>query len=153
MSHSRSNKAFILIAPQFDEVSVVQCIAQMRTRGISVSLVGLMSGLLNGSHGLVVHPDLTVSELEQMSLCERDGRLLVIPGGRESAALLFSDPRVHQICEAALKANGYVAALTTAQQVFVRSGCIDNQNPSRFLPQNDVETNVFLQELMAKVNK
>lgn len=147
MNRTTSHKVFILIAAQFDETAVVACLDQMRTQGIGVRLVGLTAGLLQGTRGLAVRPDVTLSALAQM-VYDAD-TLIVIPGGQECAALLLSDPRVHQVCTAVVQAGGYVAVLASAQQLFWQMCCAGEPDMGHVLAQNGLETAVFVQLLAA----
>lgn len=149
MNRPTSHKVFILIASQFDETAVVTCLDQMRAQGIGVSLVGLLAGLLPGAFGLVVRPDLTLAELMPMVWPADDKVLIVIPGGWESAALLLSDPRVHEVCTAVGQAGGYVAVFAPAQQLFRQTHCVAELDEGYVMVQDGVETAVFVQQVAA----
>lgn len=142
-------RAFILIAANFDGLTVTYCYDKMQETGLAVRLVGLVPGLMRSKKGLSLQPELTLGELNQlMMLTPQTRQLLLIPGGVESAARLFSDPRMHHACQATLQANGYIAAFAPAQQIVVNSGVPIQKAPSRFLAQNKMKTDQFVQKLI-----
>jgi hypothetical protein len=141
------DKAFILIAPYFDEASVVHCLCQMREEGIWIRLVGLIPGPLGGQRGLTLIPDLSLSELEKNDLLRKDRPLLIIPGGAENASLLFSDPRVHQLCETAVQSDGWLALLRPAQRVLAASGIFNSHTSDRLIEQNNMGLTKFIEHL------
>lgn len=152
MSYIVSHQVFILVASRFDETAVVTCLDQMWTVRISVSLVGLTSGLLSGACGLVICPDLTLSALVRMTWAWKDSPLVIIPGGQECAALLLSDPRVHQVCVNVTRAGGTVAVLAAAQRLFWQMHGVNETTMGQILAQERMETAVFVRRLIEVVS-
>jgi hypothetical protein len=146
-----ATQLFILIANQFDEMAVIACLSGLRERGVGVSLVGIVPGCLRGHYGILLCPDVCLTELEALP---GDGRYgVLIPGRQENARLLWSDPRVHQLLERVLLGEGFVAALRPAQQLFVAGAMVGGNGRfvSHLLAQNDVELSEFIQQLIERI--
>ena len=138
----------ILIGPYFNEESLVSCLCHLKKGGVPVSVVGLTSDLLTGLHGLTVRTDFSLSEFIQLVTVENNPHSLIIPGGHEGTAVLFSDPRVHNLILAILKAGNYIAATLPAQQMLNQLGIPSPQETNQFIPQNDLETCAFVDQLI-----
>ncbi len=141
-------KVSILIGPYFNEESLVACLCRLLKKGVPVSVVGLTPDLLTGLHGLTVRPDFSLSEFIQLVTVEHNPHSLIIPGGHEGTAVLFSDPRVHKLVPDILKAGNYVAAMLPAQQMLNQVGIPSPQQTNQFIPQNDLETGEFVDQLI-----
>jgi putative intracellular protease/amidase len=141
--HSSPHRVLILIAQGFDEISLVQCLAQMREAGLGVSLVSLSARPMDSIHGLTVRPDLLIDQLPVTTL----PRLVIIPGGSSCAAALMADPRVHQLIETVLNRSGVVAAMSTAQSVLVNAGGPET-SVSNFVVQNNLPVSEFVGQLI-----
>lgn len=107
---ARTQRGLVLVADGFDEQTAIYCVRALRDAGIAVALVGLPAGLVTGNRGISVQPDLSLDELP----LDVSSALVVIPGGRRSAAALLTDPRVHDLVEATAASSGKVAVLGTA---------------------------------------
>ena len=141
---SENGRILILIAPGFEEGATVLCLERLREAGLPVSLIGLSAGLLTGLHGLTVRPDYS---LDQLSLTV-PRRLIVVSGGRQSAASLLSDPRVHQLLNATLEASGYAAAMSSAETCLAQAGIPVPSYSSRFIAQSNIELDGFIHRLI-----
>lgn len=101
---------WILIAPGFDEETMVSCLCQMRQAGTAVTLAGTPVHRVVGAAGLVVHPDCSLAAwLEQAQGYGR--QLVIIPGGPACATRLLSDARVYQGIQNTLSQCGQIAVL------------------------------------------
>lgn len=145
------NKISILIGPHFDEESVVSCLCGLRNKGVPVTVVGLTPTLLTGLHGLAVRPDFSLTEFSQLLSADESTHSVIIPGGHEGTAVLFSDPRVHKIINAILNAGNFIAAMLPAQQMLARIGVPSPQKTCQFLPQNDMETDEFVEQIAERL--
>lgn len=144
------NKAAILVAPEFNEESTIQCLCQMRQKGLAVDLVGTMAGVFKGLHGIAICPDISLSQLAES--VATDFQLLVFPDGGKSIAALLSDPRVHELIVAVLNQGGFVAAMSPAvRQILATVGVLTPEHASHFLSRGNSETVEFVQELLGHV--
>ena len=143
------NKVFILIAPEFDEEFVVRCLCRMLDNGLSACLVGSTSKVLSGLRGIKLSPDFSLTQLDQFNL--KDDHLLIIPGTRNCALKLLVDPRVHNLINKALEANGWVAVMKPMQQALAMTGLPISQLSPNFLKQGNMKTDDFIGQLIAQV--
>ena len=145
-------KVSILIGPYFDEESVVSCLCGLQKKGVPVNVVGLTPSLLTGLHGLAVRPDFSLAEFSQLLSTESCTHSIIFPGGHEGTAVLFSDPRVHKIIQSILNAGNIIAAMLPAQQMLARIGVPSPQKTCQFLPQNDMETEDFVEQIAERLS-
>lgn len=108
--------AFIVIANGFNETETVTLIHMLRQSRLCAKIVGLTNGLINGSHGILLMPDLTLTELER-SLNQLTISLLALPGEEPSLARLELDPRVHQLVRRTLEQDGIIATAERGMQL------------------------------------
>lgn len=105
----RQSQVFILIAPDFDEQAVVECLCMLRSEGIATSLVSISNRLVTGAHGLTIKPDLLLTQLEQKQRTTNLRRYtLIISGGQTMSTALQIDPRITYLIEEAFAADGAV---------------------------------------------
>lgn len=141
-------QVIILIAPYFDEESVVACLSELRQQGIPVSLMGVTSGLIGSEYGLTLKPD--TSLLVSAKLVSRRKQMLVISGGTECATAILSDPRSHQLIQGILQTDGYVAALSWSDECV-----LEMMRPEwlpRFMGHDGGKTAVFVQRLINQIS-
>jgi len=144
------NKAVILVGPEFNEESTIQCLCQMRQEGLAVDLVGTMAGILKGLHGVTICLDSSLSQLVEP--VATDFQLLVIPDGGKSVATLLSDPRVHELIAAVLNQGGFVAAMSPAvRQILATVGVLTPEHAAHFLSRGHSGTPEFVQEMLRHV--
>lgn len=138
------HQVVILVAPGFDEESVIHCLCQMRQRGTAVALVGVPSNLVTGVSGLVVHPDYSLTQLYQAGSANSH-RLLILPGGAACATALLSDPRVHHIIKKTFTDGGLVATTSSiVPQILTNIGIVELTNTHRFLAQGTQNRSDFI---------
>ncbi|MCA9994325.1 MAG: DJ-1/PfpI family protein [Anaerolineales bacterium] len=138
---------FILVAPYFDEVAVVTCLAEVRRAGFTAVLVGTTSNALNGRCGIRFHPDKSLTEISEQP--PEAKQVVMIAGGAESAAVVLADPRVHQLMQQVLHHEGYVVGLQGTQQLLIESGLLLFEDSCHWLQQEEEEeTAVFAQQLI-----
>lgn len=111
-----TSTGLVLVADSFEEETAIACVRALRDAGMAVTLVGLKAGPVTGSRGITVQADLS---LEQVALADIPS-LIVLPGGRRSAAAVLADPRVHRLAKATVATGGQVAVLSTAVEAAER---------------------------------
>lgn len=138
--------ALILLAREFAESSTVTCLERLREAGIPVSLVGLSAGLITGSHGLAIRPDLTLDQV--LPAARHD--LVMLPRGMAAVSALFADPRVHRLIVGTLDNHGLVAAAPEAQLLFEQAGLITPGATASFLWQGE-DLEQFVSQLIERL--
>ncbi len=141
---SAVHRIMILLAPGFEEAASVYCLTSLREAGLSVSLVGLTSGLIKGFNGLAVRPDCTLDELPSAFV----PHAIIVPGSEQCAALLLVDPRVHQLFSSTIANGGFVAALSAAECVLMRAGIPTPADSAHFIAQNGRKITEFSEALI-----
>lgn len=100
----------VLIGNGFEEGTAIDCLHALRDAGTETALVGLTAGLVTGSRGIVVQPDLSLDRVMRGAL----PRLIVIGGGGRCLNVLLVDPRVHRLVRITARRGGQIAILTAA---------------------------------------
>lgn len=91
----------------------------------------------------MVRPDVSLGQLTPGA----PSRLVLVPGSRQCTAVLLADPRVHQLLEATLEAEGYVAALAP-QPPSGRVSQPAGDSSTRFLAQGETPIADFVEQLV-----
>jgi len=137
-------RVFILIAPGFEEAATIRCLEQMRQASLPVSLVALSAGLVTGWHGLSVHPDLTLDQVNAHDSC----KMVVLPGGQMCATALLTDPRVHRLLNTLIAQDGVVGVMETAVPVVRQSGLLPMSLDAHYITQHDDDLETFVTNLV-----
>jgi len=69
---------FILAATHFDEVALVTCLSGLRGEGITTVLITPTPGLLNGKRGITLRPDLSLAQISDFVV--KDRQMVIIAG-------------------------------------------------------------------------
>ncbi|MCB0168215.1 MAG: DJ-1/PfpI family protein [Anaerolineae bacterium] len=110
MSNFRHGQTVMLLADGFDETPTISVLIALREAGLRTKLVGLRSKPTAGAHGIMLIPDLSLSQLLEMksAICA-----LILPGGGGHLERLRQDPRVNFILQSS--ADSDVAFVTIDQ--------------------------------------
>lgn len=110
MSNIRHSQTVVILADGFDELPTIGVLTALRKAGLRSKLVGLRSKPTVGAHGIVLIPDLSLSQLLEL----RSTILaLILPGGGGHLERLRQDPRVNLILQRG--ADSGAAFVTLAQ--------------------------------------
>lgn len=116
-------KVFILIAASFDERAIVDFLCTLRAEGIATQLVSLAAGLLTGTRGLTIKPDLSLTQFEQQQQIMENGRYsLIIASGQAMDTALQTDPRLQTAIENTLTTNNLVAFMAPVSPFVAQFG-------------------------------
>jgi protein deglycase len=120
-----SANALIILAEGFEEIEAITPIDLLRRAHISVSVLGLNSTLVTGSHGIAISTEgiLTPST----SLCDA----LILPGGPGHKHLLTSGLVLDYI-KRMFTANNLCAAICAAPVVFAKAGILSGKKATCF---------------------
>ena len=110
---------YILLAPGFEEAEALVPADLLRRAGVPVSLTGVGSQTVTGSHGIPVTADTVAQQVEL-----RDGDMLVLPGGPGVAALEDSGTVLALIRQAAREDSLWLAAICAAPALLARMGLL-----------------------------
>lgn len=134
----------ILLAPGFSEEDVATCAGRLRHEGFRVWLISTAVGLVAGEHGLLLRPDLRLSQSAEIET----PAVVVLPGGTRCTRALAVLPSVHELIQATLDAGGQVALLRDADAALKAMRLAHNWPPSQVLRQHGRSPAEFADRLL-----
>lgn len=84
----------VLWGEYFDEVAATMFIVTLRQAGVAVRVVGVHGLLAAGRNGLLLHADMSLSEIQPLI---DQVTCLVLPCSRAAVKRLENDPRIHEL--------------------------------------------------------
>jgi 4-methyl-5(b-hydroxyethyl)-thiazole monophosphate biosynthesis len=115
-------KIMVLLGEGFEEVEFVTIVDILRRAGVEVTVVGLKSGPIDGSHGIKVMPDTSVDSIGGSQF---DG--VVLPGGYPGFVNLGNDERVLKLVREMSLSGKYLTAICGAPAVLSQAGVIEGK--------------------------
>ena len=116
-------RVLIVLAPGFEEIESITVIDILRRAGARVDVAGTETGLLEGSRGVKVMPDMLVSEVNS-----KDYDLVVLPGGQPGVTNLQGNDRVLAIVQEMDRDRKTVAAICAAPMVLQTAGILGKRH-------------------------
>jgi len=116
----------VILAEGFEEIEAITPIDLLRRSGAKVTVAGLSSLTVHGSHGIGVVCD------RQLNECHEEYDVLVLPGGGEGSTNLASS---FAVLELAIRTSqkGVVAAICAAPSVVLgKTGLLDGKRVTGF---------------------
>jgi 4-methyl-5(b-hydroxyethyl)-thiazole monophosphate biosynthesis len=102
-------KACILLADGFEEIEAITVVDVLRRVGVEVSAIGVRGLDVRGAHGLRVHADGLLRDLQQLPW-----DAVVLPGGSQGATTLRDDPDTQVFLRGQAQRPGVVLAAICA---------------------------------------
>ena len=137
--------ALVLFADGSEELEAVTIVNILRRGGVNVSFAGLSCGLLRGSRGMLLRPDITLE-----AALEQDFDMIVLPGGQPGSDRLKADARVISLLQKMSAQGKYVSAICAAPAVLAQAGLLDGKRATSYPTCLDAYPNVR-QQLSALV--
>lgn len=116
------SKALVFLAKGFEEIEASTIIDILRRSGIAVTVTGLESGLIEGSHGMKFVPDKSIEEVSV-----RDFDAVICPGGAPGYQNLRKNRRVLAIVKEAFETDKLVAAVCASPAVLSDAGILKDK--------------------------
>jgi protein deglycase len=110
------------LAEGFEEIEAVTLIDVLRRAGIEVRVAGLAPGPVTGSHGITLHTDGTLDDVDAAGLS-----MLVLPGGQPGTDNLAGDARVLGLVRELADSGRRVAAICAAPLVLAEAGVLEGR--------------------------
>lgn len=129
---SASPQVVLLVAPWFDEMACVMCLALLRQRRVAAVLIGLKPGPVKGKQGVRLHPD---GVLNRRFIQRVKHKVLILPFGKACAAAALADPRVHQLAQKTLREDGLIALPKQIASLVQETSLLTPKNQHLFLEQ------------------
>ncbi len=140
-----NDEVLVLAADGFDETGVVCCLARMRRAGISISVVGLSSGMITSSCGINMRPDWSMDDVIANGSTPR---LVILPGGRQSKMALQVDPRVFKLLNRTIANGGYTAVMLADEPIYPGDRFANWADSSRLISQGELSVEMFAEKLI-----
>lgn len=110
------------LAPGFEDLEATTIVDILRRAGVEVITAGLTPGLVQGSRGMRVQPDVYLDEV-----LDRDFDMIALPGGLPGSEHLKNDPGVQALLKR-LSAEGRItAAICAAPMALAAAGLLDGR--------------------------
>lgn len=147
MGKRTPHEALILLTDGFDESWLANCLTELRTSNKRTAIVGLRPGPVVGKHGLSIQTDTYLSELKKAA-----PRLLAIANGRLCATRLMSEPRVYQIIERTIAANGRVGVSLESETFLKKYRLIKANDLQQYIWQRHTDNKAYAQLLVKSLD-
>ena len=113
---------YILLAAGFEEMEALAPADLLRRAGVEVSLVGLDSPIITGSHKISVHTDQLI---DQITLSPDD--MLMLPGGLGGVTNLSNSTKAISLIQEAHQKGCWLAAICAAPTLLGKLGILDGR--------------------------
>jgi len=124
-------KLAMIVGNNFQEIEMVTTIDILRRAKIEVDIISFFNQeLLNGAHGIVIKPDLTLNDFQQENY-----QGLIIPGGAGIDFLqdpLLEQTKLIEIVQSFAKDEKLIGAICAAPQVLGKAGLLKNKKITHF---------------------
>lgn len=130
-------RVLIPLAHGVEETEAVTTIDILRRADIHVDTVGLESGPVTASRGVVIQPDRVIDEVTA-----GDYDLIALPGGGDGAKRLMADERVTALLKTHAQTGRWTAAICAAPKVLAAAGLLEGRQVTSFPGWLDDETGI-----------
>lgn len=113
---------YIVLGQGFEEMEAITPCDLLRRAGIPTAFAGIGGKEIAGSHGIVIHVDVTVEEMDMEGL-----DMIVLPGGRQGVETILGSTVTLEAVSSAWKAGKFVAAICAAPTVLASLGITDGR--------------------------
>jgi 4-methyl-5(b-hydroxyethyl)-thiazole monophosphate biosynthesis len=120
-------RVLIPLAQGVEELEAVTIIDVLRRADIEVITAGLDEGIVTGSRGTRLLPDMTLD-----AALEKEYDLVALPGGLPGSDHLANDPRVTGLLRQMNESGRFVGAICAAPKVLARTGILDGKCATAF---------------------
>lgn len=117
---------YLLLAPGFEEVEALTPLDYLRRVGQEVKLVGVSSQIVTGAHGITVHCDTVVEELDTLP------ELLILPGGMPGTRNLERNAYVAKQIEACYWGGKLIGAICAAPSILGKMSLLEGKKATCF---------------------
>lgn len=109
---------YLLLMEGFEEIEALSTVDVLRRGGVQVRTAGIDGGEQTGAHGIKVHTDITIDEINKS-----DMSMLILPGG-SGHANLDKSPKVHELIDFAAENDIYLAAICASPSILGKKGLL-----------------------------
>ena len=132
-------KALVLMAEGFEEIELTSIVDILRRGGVTVTIAGLKDGLITGSRGIKMQPDVTLDGIKEMY------DIIILPGGSPGYVNLGNDGRVIDLVKRYNAEGKIVAAICASPSVLVKAGILGGKKVTIFKGmENELKNAVYV---------
>ena len=121
------NEVVVPLLSGFEEIEAVSIIDVLRRADVRVRVAGEQTGPVEGSHGIVVHADTALADVDPASVA-----MIALPGGMPGARHLAEHEGVQRLIQAVRSADGYTAAICAAPIALAAAGVHEGKTVTSF---------------------
>jgi 4-methyl-5(b-hydroxyethyl)-thiazole monophosphate biosynthesis len=121
-------RVLVPLAAGCEEIEAVTAIDLLRRAGITVVTAGLEPGPVTASRGVVLVPEVQLSDLDE----DDDFDMILLPGGGPGAKALRGNARVLSRVRSFHRQGRWVAAICAAPQVLASAGILEGRRATSF---------------------
>jgi 4-methyl-5(b-hydroxyethyl)-thiazole monophosphate biosynthesis len=119
-------KALVFMAEGFEEIELTSIVDILRRGGVTVTIAGLKDGLITGSRGMKMQPDVPLDGIKEMY------DMIILPGGSPGYVNLGNDRRVIELVKRYNTDGKIIAAICAAPSVLVKAGILAGKKVTIF---------------------
>lgn len=112
----------IILGTGFEPMEAIAPCDLLRRGGVQVQLAGIGARDITGGHGIRVHTDCLLSELDAANL-----DMVILPGGLGGVESILACPAALELVQQVYAAGGYVAAICAAPTILARLHLTDGR--------------------------
>ncbi|MDO8727844.1 MAG: DJ-1/PfpI family protein [Candidatus Methanoperedens sp.] len=132
-------KALVLMAEGYEEIELTSIVDILRRGGVTVTIAGLKDGLITGSRGIKMQPDVTLDGIKEMY------DIIILPGGSPGYVNLGNDRRVIDLVKRYNAEGKIVAAICAGPSVLVKAGILGGKKVTIFKGmENELKNAVYV---------
>ena len=125
-------KALVLMAQGFEEIELSSIVDILRRGNIHVTIAGLGSGLITGSRGMKMQPDVSLDSINELF------DVIILPGGSPGYINLGKDKRVLDLVNRFYSEGKIVAAICAAPSVLAKAGILEKKKATIYKGMEDL---------------
>lgn len=118
---------YIVLGQGFEEMEAITPCDLLRRAGIPTAFAGIGGKDVAGSHGIVIHADVAVEEMDMEGLDMEGLDMIVLPGGRQGVETILGSTVTLEAVSSAWKSGKFVAAICAAPTVLASLGITDGR--------------------------
>ncbi len=139
-------KALVLLAPGFEEIEAITIIDILRRGDVQVTVAGLESGPITGSHQITVTPDAHIADTSH-----HEYDILILPGGQPGTNNLKSNPTVLRWVRERFERGQMIGAICAAPTVLHAAGIAKGLRLTSYPSEKDVfKESIYLEEAVVR---
>lgn len=143
-----------VISHGFDEMETIHLISTLREAGLCIKIVAATNGLVSGTYGVCLMPDLTFSDLDSLSKTVTFS-VVILPENKQCLNKLESDPRLHNFLRHIASAGGRIVVGAEGRQFLKKlsvgvpgSGSNNDHEPLLLPREQGQSVEAFARDLM-----